>query len=95
MKRGFLLGVGSFLILSTVWLLGQPGVFYQLIQLEPITVAFEAFSLAAGICAIYAAKRVGPNRSWLYALLGWVLGFAAIWAALFVIAGIVALRSLP
>jgi hypothetical protein len=35
-------------------------------------------SLLVGIIVILAAKRTAPNRSWLLAILGWVVGYFAI-----------------
>ena len=83
MKRAFLYGLGSFLIV---------GVIASLMQLPrghgvaAVIVAFLLMPLS--VLVIRAAGRAPPNRSRLYAVVGWLLGFFVVDVALLAVVGI-------
>jgi hypothetical protein len=87
MKRGFLFGLGSFLCL---------GVLAGLMQLftDVIIAAVLVFiSAPLSILVIRAANRAPPNRSRAYAVVGWLIGFLIVDAALLSIFGIIMIFS--
>jgi hypothetical protein len=80
MKRAFLFGLGSFLILVIVGLLvrhGTPSVIMALV-LMPVSVI-----------AILVANGAPPNYSRLHAVLGWLLGFLAVDAVILAVVFII------
>ena len=78
MKRGFLFGLGTFLVVGAIAGLGAS-------SLAGIIVAFICTPLS--VVAIRAAKLVPSRGSWLHAVIGWLLGFFAIDAVIFVAIG--------
>jgi hypothetical protein len=87
MKRGFLFGLGSSLCV---------GVLLGLMQLsnDVITAAIIlAISVPLSILVIYAANRAPPNRSRAHGLIGWLVGFLIIDAALLCIFGVIVIFS--
>jgi hypothetical protein len=78
MKRGFLFGLGSFFVVGAIAGLGASG-------LAGIIVAFICTPLS--VVVIRAAKLVPSRGSWLPAFIGWLLGFFAIDAVIFVAIG--------
>jgi hypothetical protein len=79
MKRAFLFGLGSFLILVIVGLLVRdtPSVIMALV-LMPVSVI-----------AILVANGAPPNYSRLHAVLGWLLGFLAVDAVILAVVFII------
>jgi hypothetical protein len=73
-KRGFLFGLGTFLIVGAV------GAFAQAVTgtLWPGDIAIGLVLLPLGVMAIYAAKSAASHRSRLYAIAGWILGFLVV-----------------
>jgi hypothetical protein len=87
MKRGFLFGLGSFLCL---------GVLFGLMQLSSdVTIAaiMVAITGPSSIVVIRAANRALPNRSRVYAVAGWIMGFLIMDAVLLCIFGIIVIFS--
>lgn len=83
MKRGFLFGLGSFLVVGVIAglggaLIGAPG-------LAGIVVAFICMPLS--FVVIRAARLAPSHVSWLHAGVGWLLGFFAIDAVIFAAIG--------
>ena len=87
MKRGFLFGLGSFLCL---------GVLVGLMQLSndvTTAVIVVTISVPLSILVIRAANCAPPNRSRGHAVIGWLVGFLVIEAALLCIFGIIVIFS--
>jgi hypothetical protein len=83
MKRGFLFGLGSFLVVGVIAGLG--GALVGASGLAGIVVAFICTPLSV---VVICAARLTPSRgSWLHAVIGWLLGFCAIDAVVFVAIG--------
>jgi hypothetical protein len=83
MKRGFLFGLGSFLVVGVIAGLG--GALVGASGLAGIVVAFVCTPLSV---VVIRAARLAPSRgSWLHAVIGWLLGFFAIDAVVFVAIG--------
>ena len=83
MKRGFLFGLGSFFVVSVIGGLG--GALIGASGLAGITVAFICIPLSV---AVLRAARLAPSHSsWLHAVVGWLLGFLAFDAVIFVAIG--------
>jgi hypothetical protein len=85
MKRGFLFGIGSYLFFGAFGGFTNPSFRDSLMGLDPITVFFELFLLLAFIFAIFWARRAKPHRSWLHAVLGWLLGVTTALGANFLV----------
>ena len=87
MKRGFLFGLGSSLCL---------GILFGLEQLSnDVTTAaiMLAITVPSSILVLLAAYRAPPDRSRGHAVIGWLVGFLVIDAALLCIFGIVVIFS--
>ena len=84
MKRGFLFGLGSFFILGVIAGLSQ---FINGRDLISVIVALILMPIS--VLVIRAARNTPPNRSTVYAVLGWLLGFFAIDAVILAIVVIV------
>jgi uncharacterized membrane protein AbrB (regulator of aidB expression) len=80
MKRGFLFGLGSFLIL---------GVIGCLLRFETATVIVALVLTCLTVVTIRAANRAPANRSWPYAIIGWLFGFLAVHAVILVCVGVI------
>ena len=65
-KRGFLFGLGSFLIICVLAELAKSSVIDAVIAL---------IFMPVSVVVIRAAKRAPPNRSRLHAVGGWLLGY--------------------
>jgi hypothetical protein len=82
MKRGFLFGLGSFLVVGVIAGLG-----------EALVGASGLAGMVAFICmplsfVVIRAARLAPSHvSWLHAVVGWLLGFFAIDAVIFAAIG--------
>jgi len=74
MKRGFLFGLGSFLLFIAFapFQAGRPNASDGIISLLLITLAF---------ITLYFARQAPSHLSKLHAIVGWLLGFFALWAA--------------
>jgi hypothetical protein len=83
MKRGFLFGLGSFLVVGVIAGLG--GAVVGASGLVGIVVALACTPLS--VVVIRAARIVPSRGSWLHAVIGWLLGFFAVDAVLFVAIG--------
>jgi hypothetical protein len=83
MKRGFLFGLGSFLVVGVIAGLG--GALVGASGLAGIVVAFVCAPLSAVV--LRAAMLVSSRGSWLHAVIGWLLGFFAVDAIIFVAIG--------
>jgi hypothetical protein len=81
MKRGFLFGLGSFLVVGVIAGLGGAVVGAS----GGIVVALVCTPLS--VVVIRAARIVSSRGSWLHAVIGWLLGFFAVDAVLFVAIG--------
>jgi hypothetical protein len=79
MKRGFLFGLGSFLIVAAV--AGLTGAILRKVGLASAIVGLICNPLSAVV--IRAARLAPSHRSLLYAVVGWVVGFFAIDAVIF------------
>jgi hypothetical protein len=83
-KRGFLFGLGTFLIIAAIgsassFLLGTFGAVGLLLGLGCILL---------GVIVIRAAISAPYHQSWLHAFVGWCLGFFVIDAAIFAAIGV-------
>ena len=67
MKRAFLFGLGSFLILVIIGLL---------VRHDTPSVIMALVLMLVSLIAIRAAVGAPPNYSRLHAVLGWLLGFS-------------------
>ena len=90
MKRGFLFGLGSFLIVSVIG--GLSGALIGTARLAAIITALICIPLS--VFVIRRASLAPPRRSRLHAVFGWLLGFLAIDAAIFVAIGVAILVPL-
>jgi predicted membrane metal-binding protein len=83
MKRAFLFGLGTYLILVAISGLlhsfGQAGLLGALVALVTMPIS---------VVVIRAARRAPPNRSRLHAVFGWLLGFLVL-LAIGVVIGVV------
>ena len=84
MKRGFLFGLGSFLILGAIAGVLQ---FISAHELTSIVLAFVLIPLS--VITIRTAGKAPPNRSTLHDVFGWLIGFFVIDAVILGIVGIV------
>ena len=104
MKRGFLFGLGSFLVLGVLKGLHEAieGEYCGLtIDKECyrtasviITLCVIALCIPLSVLAIWKANAAAPNKSWLHAIGGWLIGFCIIpvvWVPLFFAAVLIAL----
>ena len=89
-KRGFLFGLGSFLIVSVIG--GLSGALIGTARLAAIVTALICIPLS--VFVIRRASLAPPHRSRLHAVFGWLLGFLAIDAAIFVAIGVAILVPL-
>jgi hypothetical protein len=80
MKRAFLFGLGSFLILVIVGLLVRHDTPSVIMALVPMPVS---------VIAILVANGAPPNYSRLHAVLGWLLGFLAVDAVILAVVFII------
>jgi hypothetical protein len=83
MKRGFLFGLSSFLVVAIiaglgVALIGTSG-------LAGIVAAFICVPLS--VIMIRAARLAPSHSSWLYAVVGWLVGFLVFDAVIFAAIG--------
>jgi len=85
MKRGFLVGLGSYLIFVALLML-----YLAVEQAAPqpdraLVIIAAVISTALGLLTILAAKKAAPSRTRLHAIVGWFMGFFVIivasWAA--------------
>jgi hypothetical protein len=83
MKRGFLFGLGSFLVVGVIAGLG--GALVGASGLAGIVVAFVCAPLSAVV--LRAAMLVSSRGSWLHSVIGWLLGFFAVDAIIFIAIG--------
>lgn len=79
MKRAFLFGLGSFLILVIVGLL---------VRDTPIVI-MALVLMPVSVIAILVANGAPPNYSRLHAVLGWLLGFLAVDAVILAVVFII------
>jgi hypothetical protein len=89
MKRGFLFGLGWFLIISIIGVLGGAFAGSRLDRVTSVIVALICMPLS--VVVIRSAKHAPPHHSRLHAIVGWLLGFLAIDAGLLTGAAAVAL----
>ena len=81
-KRSFLFGLGSFLILAAI------GAVFQAAQNGRYEFALMALvSMALSVVAIRAAKKAPPSQSNLHAAVGWLIGFLIIDVVILVVVG--------
>lgn len=83
MKRGFLFGLGSFLVVAVITGLG--GALVGASGLAGLVVAFICMPLS--FVVIHAARLAPFHVSRLHAVVGWLLGFFAIDAVIFAAIG--------
>jgi hypothetical protein len=89
-KRGFLFGLGSFLIIAAIG--GLSGTLVGTIGLAGIIVALICMLLS--VVVIRAANSAPSHRSRLHTVVGWFVGFLAIDAAIFAAIGVAILVPL-
>ena len=90
MKRGFLFGLGSFLIVAVIG-----GLIGALIGTAARAAIIEALiCIPLSIVVIRRASLAPPHRSRLHAVFGWLLGFLVIDATIFVGIGVAILVPL-
>jgi hypothetical protein len=89
-KRAFLFGLGSFLIVAVIG--GLSGALIGTARLAAIMVALICIPLS--VVVIRRASLAPPHRSRLHAVFGWLLGFLAIDAAIFAAIGVAILVPL-
>jgi hypothetical protein len=87
MKRAFLFGLGTFLILSTF--LNIIGTLVEHDALNPTNVIGTLVLIPVSVIVIRAARRAPPNYSRLHAVLGWLLGFLMVFAVIAAIGAII------
>jgi len=80
MKRAFLFGLGSFLILVIVGLL---------VRHDTPSVIMALVLMPVSVIAILVANGAPPNHSRLHAVLGWLLGFLAVDAVILAVVFII------
>jgi hypothetical protein len=80
MKRAFLFGLGSFLILVIVGLL---------VRHDTPSVIMALVLMPVSLIAILVANGAPPNYSRLHAVLGWLLGFLAVDAVILAVVFII------
>ena len=85
-KRNFLFGLGSFLILTWISLLIQVA---QKGEYEFAAVALVLMPLS--VVVIRAAMKAPPNQSNLHAVVGWLIGFFVLDAAILGVVGVILL----
>jgi hypothetical protein len=83
MKRGFLFGLGSFLVVGVIAGLG--GALVGASGFAGIVVAFICMPLS--FVVIRSARLAPSHVSWLRAVVGWLLGFFVIDAVIFAVIG--------
>jgi hypothetical protein len=88
-KRGVLLGAGTYLLGGAFWLMSQ-SYFEWSFEGE----IFVGTHILAGIGAVYAGVRAGPGRSPLHTALGWLLGFAGVFVLYAAAVGITAVLDM-
>ena len=84
MKRGFLFGLSSFLILGAIVSLAKFEISLAIVALVLMPVS---------VITIRAANRAPPNRSRLHAVFGWLIGFFVIDAVILALVGVVLLAT--
>ena len=90
MRRGFLFGLGSFLIVAVIG-----GLIGALIGTAARAAIIEALiCIPLSIVVIRRASLAPPHRSRLHAVFGWLLGFLAIDVAVFAAIGVAILVPL-
>jgi hypothetical protein len=89
-KRGFLFGLGSFLIIAAI--AGLSGALVGSVGLAGVFVALICMPLS--VIVIRAANSAPSHRSRLHAVVGWFLGFLVIDAAIFAAIGVAILVPL-
>jgi hypothetical protein len=88
-KRGFLSGLASFLILCAVAGIGR-----VISHADVSGVVLVLLGIALSLAAIWATNRAPPHKSKLYAVVGWLLGvFVTNVVALAVLFGVWALSG--
>ena len=90
MKRGFLFGLRSFLIVAVIG--GLSGALIGTAGLAAIIAALICIPLS--VVVIRRASLAPPHRSRLHAVFGWLLGFLAIDVAVFAAIGVAILVPL-
>jgi len=80
MKRGFLFGLGSFLVVGVIAGLG--GALVGVSGLAGLVAAFLCTPLS--VVVLRAAMLAPSHGSWLHAIIGWLLGFLVVDAIIFV-----------
>ena len=84
MRRGFLFGLGSFLVIAAIgsassFLIGSFG---------PVGLIVEFGCILLSIIVIWAAISAPSHQSRLHAFVGWCLGFFVIDAAIFAVVAV-------
>jgi GYF domain 2 len=77
MKRGFLFGLTSFLVVGAIGALVRGG----------FGIGAGLLFLAGSAAAVQAARKAPPNKSKVYAIVGWLIGFFVIDVVALVIFG--------
>ena len=86
MKRGFFFGAGSFLILGVLGgladaLWGRGCTFSIDDECKVVGavggVIFIAIAAPLSVLALWKAIAAAPNKSWLHAIVGWLIGLSA------------------
>jgi hypothetical protein len=83
MRRGFLFGIGTFLIIGTlaglleVWKGGTLDIVVGALMI--------ATCAPMSVLAIRKANEAQPDKSWLHAFAGWLIGFCVVNAATFLV----------
>jgi positive regulator of sigma E activity len=84
LKRAFLFGLGSLLILVVI-----AGLLNFAREHDMYSAILAVLLMPLSVVIVRAAKRAPANKSRLYAVLGWLLGFFITHAALLGIMGII------
>jgi hypothetical protein len=94
MKRGFLFGLGSFLIVSVIG--GLSGALIGTARLAALvsSIITALICIPLSVFVIRRASLAPPHRSRLHAVFGWLLGFLVIDATIFVAIGVAILVPL-
>jgi hypothetical protein len=90
MKRAFLFGLGTFLILGVIYGLfrffGEGGIASAILALVMMPIS---------VVVIRAARQAPPNRSRLHAVFGWLLGFLVVNAVFLAVIGVGIIATAP
>jgi hypothetical protein len=86
LKRGFLFGLGSFLILGVI-----AGLSEFATKNDIIMAVMALFLMPLSVVTVRAAKGAPPNRSRLHAIFGWLFGFLVIDVVILACVGVILL----